>query len=78
MDDQILEKVKECAVSHLGMQMGDFVSVSEIYNADSTQRFDVRIQGKEMPVTGKCFVIVKDGLASILTQPEEESPFESL
>ena len=73
MDDQILEKVKECAVSYLGMQMGDFVSVSEVYNDDSTQGFDVSIQSKETPATGKCFVIVKDGQASILTQPGEDS-----
>jgi hypothetical protein len=72
MDDQIIEKVKECAVSYLGMQMGDSVSVSEIYSDSSSQSFDVRIQGKETPVTGKCFVVVKDGQASILTRPEEE------
>jgi hypothetical protein len=72
VDDQVIEKVKECAVSYLGMQMGDSVSVSEIYNDSSTQRFDVRIQSKETPVTGKCFVVVKDGQVSILTRPEEE------
>ena len=69
MDEQVLEKVKECAISYLGMQKDDFVSVSEVYKDDKTQGFDVRVQGKESPTTGKCFVIVKDGQASIVTDP---------
>jgi hypothetical protein len=69
MDQQILEKVKECAISYLGMQEDDFVSVSEVYNDDESQGFDVRVQGKEAPATGKCFVVVKDGQASIATDP---------
>jgi hypothetical protein len=75
MDEQVLEKVKECAVTYLGMQKDDFVSVSEIFNdeQDNTQGFDVKIQGKETPTTGKCFVVVKDGKASIVTQPGESS-----
>jgi len=72
MDDQVLEKVKECAISYLGMEKDDFVSVAEVFNDDKTQGFDVKVQGKETPTTGKCFVVVKDGQASILTQPGED------
>lgn len=71
MDDEVLEKVKECAISYLGMQMDDFVSISEMFNDGNTQEFDVRVQGKETPTMGKCFVVVKDGQASILTRPDE-------
>ena len=75
MDDQILEKVRECAVSYLGMQKDDFVSIAEIFSndQDNTQGFDVKVQGKEAPTTGQCFVVVKDGQASILTQREDNS-----
>ena len=73
MDDQVLAKVKECAISYLGMQMDDFVTISEIFDDGKTQGFDVRVQGKETSTTGKCFVVVKDGQASILTQPDESS-----
>ncbi len=69
MDQQVLEKVKECAIAYLGMQKDDFVSVSEVYNDDQSQGFDVRVQGKDTPTTGKCFVVVKDGQASIVTDP---------
>jgi len=72
MDDQTLEKVKECAISYLGMRKDDFVSVSEVFNDDKSQGFDVRVQGKETPTTGKCFVVVKDGQASVLTEPDLE------
>jgi hypothetical protein len=73
MDDQVLIKVKECAISYLGMHMDDFVSVSEMFDDGDSQGFDVRVQGKETPTTGQCFVVVKDGQASILTQPDESS-----
>jgi len=73
MDDQVLDKVKECAISYLGMQMDDFVSVSQIFDDGHSQGFDVMVQGKEMPTTGQCFVVVKDGQASILTQLDESS-----
>ena len=69
MDDQVLAKVKECAISYLGMQMDDFVSISERFNDGNTQEFDVRVQGKKTPTTGQCVVVVKDGQAGILTQP---------
>jgi hypothetical protein len=73
MDDQVLEKVKECAISYLGMQKGDSVSVAELFHDDHThtQGFDVRVQGKETPAPVKCFVVVKDGQASIVTQSTE-------
>jgi hypothetical protein len=73
MDDQVLDKVKECAISYLGMQMDDFVSIAEMFDDGDSQGFDVTVQGKETPTTGKCFVVVKDGQASILIQPEESS-----
>lgn len=73
MDEQIVAKVKECALVHLRMQQGDFVSVAEIFHDEQsqTQGFDVRVQGKETPAPVKCFVVVKEGQASILTQPAE-------
>ena len=73
MNDQTLEKVKECATAYLGMQKDDFVSVSEIFHDEHSQGFDVQVQGKAAPTTAKCFVIVKDGQASIMTQPAEDS-----
>jgi hypothetical protein len=73
MDDQVLDKVKECAISYLGMQMDDFVSVSQVFDDGNSQGFDVKVQGKEMPTTGQCFVVVQDGQASILTEPGESS-----
>ena len=69
MDEQVIEKVKECAISYLGMQKDDFVSVSEVFNDDKSQGFDVRVQGKETPTVGKCFVVVKDGQASVVADP---------
>ena len=45
MDDQVLQKVKECAVDYLHMRMDDRISVSEIFQDDTTQGFDVSIQG---------------------------------
>lgn len=69
MDEQVIEKVKECAITYLGMRKDDFVSVSEVFNDDKSQGFDVRVQGKETPTIGKCFVVVKDGQASIVAEP---------
>jgi hypothetical protein len=73
MDEQVLAKVKECALSYLGAQSNDFVSVAEIFNDEQTQGFDVRVQGKELPSTAKCFVVVKEGQASIVAQPGASS-----
>ncbi len=73
MDDQVLAKVKECAIAYLGMQTDDLVSVSEIFHNDSAQGFDVSVQRKETPTAGKCFVAVKDGQASIVPQLGETS-----
>jgi hypothetical protein len=47
MDDQVVQKVKECAVDYLGVRMDDIVSVSEIFRDDTTQGFDVRIHGRD-------------------------------
>ena len=76
MDDQVVQKVKECAVDYLGMRMDDFVSVSEIFRNDTTQGFDVRIQGKEIPTPQRCIVVVKDGQASILDEPDAPLAFQ--
>ena len=76
MDEHVLAKVKECALSYLGAQREDFVSVAEIFNDEQTQGFDVRVQGKESATTGKCLVVVKDGQASILAQPGDSSSTE--
>ena len=73
LEDQVLAKVKECAISYLGMQMDDFVSVSQMFDDGHSQGFDVKVQGKETPTTGQCFVVVKDGQASILTQEDDNS-----
>ncbi len=45
MDDQVVQKVKECAVDYLGVRMDDIVSVSEMFRDDTSQGFEVRIQG---------------------------------
>ncbi len=73
LEDQVLAKVKECAISYLGMQIDDFVSVSQIFDDGNSQGFDVSVQGKATSTTGKCFVVVKNGQANILTQPDESS-----
>jgi hypothetical protein len=49
MDDQVVQKVKECAVDYLHMRMDDSISVSEIFHDDTAQGFDVSIQGREIP-----------------------------
>jgi hypothetical protein len=70
MDDQVLQKVKECAISFLGVNMDDIVSVAEVFNDATTQGFEVSVQGEKVPSTEKCFVLVKDGEASILATKE--------
>ena len=70
MEEIVLEKVKECAVSYLGVKKDDIVSVAEVFNDTGTQGFEVRVQGKNVPEMVKCFVVVKDGEASILTTKE--------
>lgn len=76
MDDQVLQKVKQCAVDYLGVRMEDIVSVSELFRNDTTQGFEVRIQGREVPTLQRCVVTVKDGQASILDEPHEPLPFQ--
>ncbi len=76
MDDQVLQKVKECAIDYLGVRMDDIVSVSEIFSDDTTQGFDVRVQGREVPTPERCIVVVKDGQASILEEPGAPGAFQ--
>ena len=76
MDDQVVQKVKECAVDYLGMSMDDSISVSEIFRDETIQGFDVSIQGREVPTPQRCIVVVKDGQASILDEPDAPLAFQ--
>ena len=76
MDDQVVQKVKECAVDYLHMRMDDSISVAEIFHDDTTQGFDVSIQGREVPTSQRCIVVVKDGQASILDEPDAPLAFQ--
>jgi hypothetical protein len=76
MDDQVEQKVKECAVDYLGVRMDDIVSVAELGRDDTTQFFEVRIQGREVPTPQRCVVVVKDGQASIVDEPEAPQAFQ--
>jgi hypothetical protein len=76
MDDQVLQKVKACAVDYLHMRMDDSISVAEIFRDDTTQGFDVSIQGREVSTPQRCTVVLKDGQASILDEPDAPSPFQ--
>ena len=76
MDDQVVQKVKECAVDYLGVRMDDIVSVSEIFRDDTAQGFEVRIQGREVPTPQRCIVVVKDGQASILDELDTPDAFQ--
>ncbi len=76
MDDQVLQKVKACAVDYLQMRMDDSISVAEIFRDDTTQGFEVSIQGRTVPTQQRCVVVVKDGQASILDEPEAPLPFQ--
>jgi hypothetical protein len=69
MDDQVMQKVKECAVDYLHMRIDDSISVAEIFHDETTQGFDVSIQGREVATPQRCIVVVKDGQASILDEP---------
>jgi len=76
MDDQVLQKVKECAVDYLGVRTDDIISVSEIFRDDTTQGFDVRVQGREVPTSERCIVVVKDGQPSILDELDAPDAFQ--
>ena len=76
MDDQVVQKVKECAVDYLGVRMEDIVTVSEIFGDDTTQGLDVRIQGRVVPTPQRCIVVVKNGQASILDEPDAPLAFQ--
>jgi hypothetical protein len=76
MDDQIVEKVKQCAVDYLHMRMDDSISVAEIFHDDTTQGFDVSIQGRTDPTPQRCLVVVKDGQASVVDEPDTPDAFQ--
>ena len=76
MDDQVVQKVKECAVDYLHMRMDDSISVAEIFHDDTTQGFNVSIQGREVPTPQQCIVVLKDGQASILDEPDAPLAFQ--
>jgi len=76
MEDQVFLKVKQCAVDYLEMRMDDSISVAEIFHDDARQGFAVSIQGSESPTTQRCFVVVKDGQASIVDEPDAPQPFQ--
>jgi hypothetical protein len=76
MDDQVVQKVKECAVNYLHMRMDESVSVAEIFRNDTAQGFDVSIQGREVLTPQRCIVVVKDGQASIVEEPAAPLPFQ--
>jgi hypothetical protein len=76
MDDQVLQKVKQCAVDYPGARVDDIVSVSELFRDDTTQGFDVSIQGRAVPTPQRCIVVVKDGQASIVDEPDAPLAFQ--
>ena len=76
MDDQVVQKVKECAVNYLHMRMDESVSVAEIFRNDTAQGFDVSIQGREVLTPQRCIVVVKDGQASVIDEPGTPLPFQ--
>jgi hypothetical protein len=76
MDDQVVQKVKECAVDDLGMRMDDSISVAEIFHDHTSQGFDVSIQGREVSTPHRCMVVVKDGQASIVDEPDAPLAFQ--
>ncbi len=69
MDDQVLQLVKECATSYLGVKMDDIVSVAEVLIDSKTQGYEVSVQGDKVTDPQKCWciIVVKDGQASILS-----------
>jgi hypothetical protein len=76
MDDQIVQKVKECAVDYLHMRMDDSISVAEIFHDDTTQGFDVCIQGRADSTPQRCLMVVKDGQASVVDEPDAPDAFQ--
>lgn len=76
MNDQVFQKVKQCAVDYLHMRMDDSISVAEVFHDDTTQGFAGSIQGREIPTPQRCFVVVKDGQASIVDEPDAPLAFQ--
>jgi hypothetical protein len=58
------------------MRMDESISVAEMFHDDTSQGFAVSIQGSESPTTQRCFVVVKDGQASIVDEPDAPGPFQ--
>jgi hypothetical protein len=56
--------------------MDDSISVAEIYRNDTTQGFDVSIQGREVPTPQRCIVMMKDGQASIVDELDAPLAFQ--
>jgi hypothetical protein len=75
MDDQVVLKVKQCAVDYLEMRMDESISVAEMFHDGTSQGFAVSIQGSVSPTTQRCFV-VKDGQASSVDEPDAPGPFQ--
>jgi hypothetical protein len=76
MDEEVVLKVKQCAVDYLQMRMDDSISVAEMFHDDTSQGFAVSIQGSESQTTQRCFVVVKDGQASIVDESDVPGPFQ--
>ena len=76
MDDQVFQKVKQCAIDYLQMSTDDSISVAEMFHDDTSQGFAVSIQGRESPTTQRCFGVVKDGQASIVDESDAPGPFQ--
>ena len=76
MEDQVFQKVKQCAVDYLQMRMDDSISVAEVFHDDTAQGFALSIQGREVPTPQRCFVVVKDGQASIVDEPDAPLAFQ--
>ncbi len=58
------------------MKIDDSISVAEMFHDDTGQGFAVSIQGRESPTPQRCFVMVKDGQASIVDEPDAPEPFQ--
>ena len=76
MDDQVFLKVKQCAVDYLQMRMDESISVAEMFHDGTSQGFAVSIQGSVSPTTQRCFVVMKDGQASIVDEPDAPQPIQ--
>jgi hypothetical protein len=58
------------------MGMDESISVAEMFHDDMSQGFAVSFQGSESPTTQRCFVVVKDGQASIVDESDAPQPIQ--